>query len=251
MRHPDLSPAELLAWANTQAAAGHRVRLSAGNMSVTVTPGDKKSPGAERVRRYRERQKTGECNVTSEAGNPIQGVTSPGNVTHVTHVTPNEENPTSFVPVESQKEETQQKSTKQEGTKREKCDTKTKRIAEAQATSALPLPKDLETPAFREAWADWCEHRERKAKDDARYPWTSSSHRNTVRQCCDNGEAWAIITIRTTLANGWVGLHWDQRLNPADVRSQPLLPTNGNGHHKPDPSATPVNLDKWKNPQFQ
>lgn len=34
-----------------------------------------------------------------------------------------------------------------------------------------------------------------------------------------------------------------------DMKSTITPPTNG--YHKPDPSATPVNLDKWKNPQFQ
>jgi len=108
------------------------------------------------------------------------------------------------------------------------------RIAEAiETTARCTIPPELATPEFLAAWSEWCQHRERLAADDARKAWTPLASSNLLRECQRKGEPWALVEIRHALSNSWQGVQWDQRRNPADVRSQPLLPGVNGNHRKP------------------
>ena len=72
----------------------------------------------------------------------------------------------------------------------------------SQSTStAYSVPEALDTPAFREAWSEWCEHRREKQK-----PVTDRAARMQLKNLTPYGSAVAIATIERSIASGWIGL---------------------------------------------
>jgi uncharacterized protein YdaU (DUF1376 family) len=116
------------------------------------------------------------------------------------------------------------------------------RTEAAETSQRTTLPKDLDTAAFRSVWTEWCQWREKLAGQGK--PWSRFAADNLLRQCCDNGEAWAIAELRQALASGWQGVQWDQRRNPGDVRSQPMLPLNAQPAR---PNAPVPGVNRWEN----
>ncbi len=211
------------------AALGNLVRIAADG-AVTVRPlGERSGPltAAERARRYRH-AKRDERHETSRNSDERHETNTPPSP-QVSPLHP----PSSPTPTP---EPLSACATKPEPEKPAK---QKDRIAEAKTTTATAkLPPDLDTPTFREAWAEWCAHRETLATDNRDKRWTLRAAAMTLKQCADKGDAWAIVEIRHSIANSSWGLWWDQRRNPADVRSQPMLPNghaNGNGHHPAPP----------------
>jgi hypothetical protein len=66
----------------------------------------------------------------------------------------------------------------------------------------FPIPPELDTPAFREAWREWSEFR-RTAK---RKPITEHAARLQMDQLRRAGPDAAVSAIREAIANDWQGL---------------------------------------------
>lgn len=66
----------------------------------------------------------------------------------------------------------------------------------------LCLPPELDTPAFRSAWAEWEQHRREIKKK-----LTPLSVKLAINQLASLGEKAAIEAIRHSIANGWTGIH--------------------------------------------
>jgi hypothetical protein len=73
-------------------------------------------------------------------------------------------------------------------------------------TGAAPplgvFPKALDTPAFREAWADWKDDR----KANRRKPLTPKGEAIKLAELASWGEADAIAGIKASIGNGWQGI---------------------------------------------
>lgn len=64
-----------------------------------------------------------------------------------------------------------------------------------------PIPEPLDTPAFREAWADWIQHRkERKPK------LTPTAAKGALAELAAIGPDRAVAAIRRSIAKGWQGI---------------------------------------------
>lgn len=70
------------------------------------------------------------------------------------------------------------------------------------------LPFD--SPEFAEAWADWRKHR-----TEIKKKLTPTSVKQQLKSFAENGEEWAIQTIRYTIEKGWQGLVPPDHLNNA------------------------------------
>jgi hypothetical protein len=79
------------------------------------------------------------------------------------------------------------------------------KVRETRKTAATPLgvfPKALDTPAFREAWADWKDDR----KANRRKPLTPKGEAIKLAELASWGEADAIAGIKASIGNGWQGI---------------------------------------------
>lgn len=67
--------------------------------------------------------------------------------------------------------------------------------------ASLTLPADLDAADFREAWAQFIEHRKQKKK-----PLTGMAAEMQLRALAEIGKARAIAAIRYSIAQGWQGI---------------------------------------------
>ena len=92
---------------------------------------------------------------------------------------------------------------------------------------------DLPECIDREAWLDWCEHREAKATASGKtaVPWTRPAARVSVKKLTKIHEAGASVTaaIEEAVLRGWTGL-WEAKEEPA----------------APGKSATSIPAEWWK-----
>jgi hypothetical protein len=117
---------------------------------------------------------------------------------------------------------------KQEQRAREREAREAKKRAEAEAVAALPIPRELETPDFRDAWARWQRHRAKK------HPLTVDGAATTLKQLAARGAAEAVRRIDLSIANGWRGLIFpDER------------------HGRPPPRGRPANRDEYIQDQIE
>ncbi len=106
-----------------------------------------------------------------------------------------------------------------------------------------PLPIDLRSQEFRDAWDEWCLHRAELYRRVPAKRWTQQAAKNTLLECARHGEEIAIMAIRAAVSNGWQGLVWDR------LQVGPSRPAAPNG--KPTGSlAVPVR-DKWNDPAHE
>lgn len=66
---------------------------------------------------------------------------------------------------------------------------------------ATPIPESLDTPAFREAWAQWVHFRK-----EARYPMPPTTVKAQLAKLAKAGPDVAAKMIEQSIANGWRGL---------------------------------------------
>lgn len=114
-----------------------------------------------------------------------------------------------------------------------------------ETTRTALVPDSLQTPQFQSEWLAFCAQREEMSTSD-KTAWTPRAATSTLRELEELGPAWAVIELRKSVSNNWRGVHPDQRRNPADVRSQPLLPTNGSKNEPPESRFGPIEPNKWK-----
>jgi len=69
------------------------------------------------------------------------------------------------------------------------------------AASPLELPAEIDTPAFREAWERWQQHRREK-----RQPMTATASRQQLKKLAAMGETRAIAAIDDSTASGYTGI---------------------------------------------
>jgi len=77
--------------------------------------------------------------------------------------------------------------------------------------AAMSFPENLSTPAFRETWIDWTQHRK-----EIRKPLTPASIRKQLNTLAAMGEPRAIAAINHSIANGWQGIFEPKRSVSAD-----------------------------------
>lgn len=65
----------------------------------------------------------------------------------------------------------------------------------------MQLPPTLDTPQFRQAWADWVQHRK-----EIKCKLTPLATQKQIRQLVDWGHDKAIAAIEQSIRNGWRGL---------------------------------------------
>jgi hypothetical protein len=105
--------------------------------------------------------------------------------------------------------------------------------AGAMAVEEVELPDELQTPSFREAWADWLEDRK-----DRREPVTPLAAKLQLKKLSKLPVGQAIQTIQTSIEKGWKGL-FPETKDP----SKPNSPTAPRGHL---PVDTRTNEDMMK-----
>ena len=66
---------------------------------------------------------------------------------------------------------------------------------------SVDLPKELDTPYFREAWSEWVQHRKEKRK-----PLRPTMVKQQLREMTDWGVQRSVDAIRYTIGRGWEGL---------------------------------------------
>ena len=78
------------------------------------------------------------------------------------------------------------------------------------AQEPIPIPAELDTPEFAQAWADWKEHLRQKRK-----PMKPLQEAKLLSTWAANGVERTIAAINHSIANGWQGLF------------EPNAPSNG------------------------
>lgn len=71
--------------------------------------------------------------------------------------------------------------------------------------AGVPIPGGLDVPPFREAWAEFLEHRRQK-----RAPMTEKAAKMQLRQMSEWGPDRAVAAIQHSVANGWTGVFEDK-----------------------------------------
>jgi len=94
--------------------------------------------------------------------------------------------------------------------------------SEIQAARLEPIPLDLNTPDFQEAWEHWHDHRAALARQSNK-PWSARAAKMTLNECGRYGPAIAVMALTAAIGRGWQGLVWD-RLQPASTSSAPREP---------------------------
>ena len=67
--------------------------------------------------------------------------------------------------------------------------------------SDCEIPAEIDTPAFRDAWQTWIDHRR-----EIRKPLTPTAAKQCLAKCAEIGESRALAAIRHSAGNGWTGL---------------------------------------------
>lgn len=76
-----------------------------------------------------------------------------------------------------------------------------KRREESKGSPLPPLPAELDTPEFGDAWSEWQRHRsERRSK------LTATAAKRQIKMLAEMGVERAIACIRHSITNGWLGL---------------------------------------------
>ena len=211
----DLDPAALLkAAAQMTNEYGCEVVITK-NGNLLIRPAAEKRTSTERVRRHREAKRLAETSVmkavfeqcetsfndeTHETSEPVSSAFTPSPPPSPPSPRPPSSAPTP-APVPPPARESRRRSAKRQQTETN--------LLEAQA---VPLPTELDTSHFRQAWTDWCEHRAALAHMNPQKQWTALAARNTLAECSRHGLALALQAIPNAIANGWQSLVWE-RLN--------------------------------------
>lgn len=69
------------------------------------------------------------------------------------------------------------------------------------ATDRVEIPAVLDTPDFRNAWEEWCQHRR-----ESRKKHTPTSQRHQIAKLEQMGEARAVAAINFSIEKGWTGI---------------------------------------------
>ena len=211
----DLNPVALLKVAAQLAAEyGCEVRISKSG-AFSVRPIAERRTSTDRVRKHRELKRQLDSAVPTNT--PEQCETSFNDETHETPErvspelcpspppSPPSPSPPSSAPTPAPIPPPARES-RRRSAKRQQTETN---LLEAQA---VPLPTELDTSHFRQAWTDWCEHRAALAHMNPQKQWTALAARNTLAECSRHGLALALQAIPNAIANGWQSLVWE-RLN--------------------------------------
>jgi hypothetical protein len=80
-----------------------------------------------------------------------------------------------------------------------------------------PIPSDLQTPAFLEAWADYNEHR----REMAPKKWTSIAKKKALKKCEQLGPDEAAAVLDRAVANGYQGFNFEPKNNASRKPKRP------------------------------
>ncbi len=83
------------------------------------------------------------------------------------------------------------------------------------ARAAPEIPESLDSQEFRDAWAEWCQHRREKRK-----PITPTQQSRALKELSKLGRDRAIAAIEYSISKGWQGVYEEKE----------------NGHGKPKPT---------------
>ena len=168
------------------------------------------SSGAERTRRYRERQAS--QNVTSDVTSDVtrDGIASQSVTGDVTN--PPSPSPPPLSPLHPPLPAPTPTPTPTKRVRmREGRGGKTGTIeSEIAGADEEPLPLELMLPAFRDVWADWCLHRAELYRANPAKRWTALAARKTLTECARHGAELSAMAITAAISNGWQGLVWDR-----------------------------------------
>lgn len=93
------------------------------------------------------------------------------------------------------------------------------------------IPESLDTPAFRQCWKDFIDHRK-----SIRKPLSPKAAELNLKKCLDMGHDAALVAIEQTIANGWTGIFEPKNTTPgvngAKPKRDPRVPA-----HIPDHQA--------------
>lgn len=87
------------------------------------------------------------------------------------------------------------------------------------SVDSVPIPSELDTPAFGEAWADWQKHRR-----EIRKPLKKTQAEKQLRQFADWGVARAIAAIEHTITMGWQGIREPEGRGPPTASGSEARP---------------------------
>lgn len=73
--------------------------------------------------------------------------------------------------------------------------------------TTVEIPKNLDTPEFRESWESWIQYRKSKKK-----PLVDQTKAKTLKALSGFGVEWSIARIEKAMINGWQGLIFDNDL---------------------------------------
>jgi hypothetical protein len=83
-----------------------------------------------------------------------------------------------------------------------------------QRGGGVALPSSLDTPEFRQAWAEWTEHRTQLRVK----PYTAKGQLHQFRRLAEMGTPKAIEAIRHSMANNYLGIYEPSQIgNPASL----------------------------------
>ena len=111
------------------------------------------------------------------------------------------------------------------------------------AADHTPVPLELNTQPFRDAWNDWCLHRAELYRRTPTKRWSAQAASNTLAECARHGPEIAVMAINAAIANGWQGLVWE-RLQPTQSSANPAKWT---APKSSESRFGPAQPDKWKN----
>lgn len=86
---------------------------------------------------------------------------------------------------------------------------------------AIALPESINTPAFREAWANWCKHRM-----EIKRPLTKTATDGQIAKFAAMGHDRALAAVQHSTANGWQGV-FEPREDRSGNRITKASGTNG------------------------
>ena len=110
--------------------------------------------------------------------------------------------------------------------------TKTKKSSAVKAdASTEPIPEKLDTPAFREVWADWLAHRTKLRK-----PMTAFAARLQFRKLLKLDPSKAVACVEKSIASGWSDVFEEKFLPGGQFDNRPP----GNPHPGYDLPSGPV-----------
>jgi len=74
-------------------------------------------------------------------------------------------------------------------------------MAKKTAAADVEIPEPLNTPEFREAWADWTRHRR-----EIKHALTPTTAQRQLKRLAKEGAESALLRLERSMDNGWQGL---------------------------------------------